>query len=149
MDPAVRPHFEELVLLVESAAVLLSPLQDVFEATPDASARRDPYGRLLNFIDAEISDVLLGIASALPTMIPADAAWAEEADPAEVHADVELLVRYVTVAAMASRQPDVPPAARRFFTEAEEGLRGWEDGMIGVLRRIDDLVLRPALEEAA
>ena len=50
---------------------------------------------------------------------------------------------------MASRQQAVPPAARRFFTEAEEGLRGWEDEMIGVLRRIDDLVLRPALEEAA
>ncbi len=149
VDPAARPLFEELIRQVEIAAAAVAPLHALFDGTPNPAERRDPYGRLLHFIDGDIHDLLCGIASDLPTLIPAGPQWAEEADPSEMHADAELFVRYLAVAAMAANHPDVPERARRLFAAAEATLRDWEADVTGALRRIDDLILRPALAGAA
>jgi hypothetical protein len=149
IDPAVRPLFTKLVRLVEHGVGALAPLQRVHDATPRASERRDPYGQLLNFIDGDLGDMISGIVSDLPQMIPADVRWAEEADPSEMHADVELIARYLAVARMAADHPAVPLEVRKLFVEADELLRDWESQMIRTLREIDDAVLRPILEAAA
>lgn len=147
--PEVRPLFEELVRQVELAAAALAPLQALYDDCPQGYDRRNAYGRLLNFIDGDISDVIRGIMSDLPVMIPAGPGWAEEADPSEMHADAELLVRYLAVGGMAAEHPAIPDSARRLFADVEDALRDWETNVTEALRRIDDLVLRPALENAA
>jgi hypothetical protein len=135
-----REEFTELAELVDLAGAQVTRLQRLYERETGVSERRDPWAQWLNFIDADVTDVMRAVSIDAACLVPGED-WLERADPVETEADVELLERYLSVASLAAEHREFPPEAREEMRGVMAALDGWAERMLAVVRRIETAYL--------
>lgn len=140
--------FAALAALVDNAGAELQKLQDLYEQDPTAADGRGAWAQLLAFVDGDLTDLMRGVSLDAAALMPGEG-WLERADPVEAEGDVELLVRYLTVARMAAEHAAVPPHARAAFREVGASLEGWGERTTRAIQRVAREFLIPARRETS
>lgn len=126
----------ELVALVCQAACEVFKLQALYERDVGAISRRDATAQLLNFIDGDLTDIFRSFTTSAAYLLYPRRSWAEKADPTETEGELDLVVRYLDIGAMAAESPHIPEDIRAVFREVGTALSGWGGHVQAVVARI-------------
>lgn len=126
-----------LLELVDAAGASLGRLQALFDRNPEPFGADSEWVHLFHFINDDLSDIFRTVAIGSSVLLRADE-LPDEADPTEVAADAELLVRYLAVALLAAEHPMAPREIREMFRIVGRDMEGWGGRITGEIRRIAD-----------
>jgi hypothetical protein len=142
-----RAPFVRLAELIDLAGLHTAKLQALLQAEhqetergPELSRVDKPWIVVLNFIDADVIDVLRGASSRAARLIPGPH-WEEEADPSESRAEVELFARYLEMLRLTTWSSDVPPNARDVIRQVASALDGWVEQVTDAIDAIEILLV--------
>lgn len=120
-----RVPLANLVDLCETAWHALRDLQYWAEANETRSHEADAYGCLLSFVDGDLVDVFRDFAGGVADLVPGWDGWESEADPEGVAADIDTVVRYLTVLHYAAQTAPVPEPFAVLVASVAERFTGW------------------------
>lgn len=123
--PAAGPYAVRLLDIVERGWLAVRELQSWIETEAVRARELGTYGHLLAFVDVDLVDVFRELAGGAADLVPGWDAWASEADPDGLLADVATFVRYVAVLSLAVRVAPVPAPFAELVESAAVRLRGW------------------------
>lgn len=120
-------------------------LQAIYERHSHLEADDTPTADFLAFIEGDVVDVYLTMASDAADLVPGWPGWMESADPGDMDGEAFLFARYVGVLRLAAQSPELEPEVVAGVETACSALAGWYDELAEILRVIDKEVLRPRL----
>lgn len=123
-------HGDYAIRLLDAVEAGWRPLRDLqswIEAEAARADEPDAYGHLLAFVASDVVDVFRELANGAAELVPGWEAWASEADPDGLLADVATFVRYVAVLNLAVRAAPVPAPFTARVESAAARLRGWDE----------------------
>lgn len=123
--PAAGPCAVRLLDVVETGWLAVRELQSWIETEAVRAQAAGAYGHLLAFVDVDLVDVFRDLAGGAAELVPGWDAWASEADPDGLLADVGTFVRYVALLNLAVRAATVPSPFAHLVESVAERLRGW------------------------
>lgn len=123
--PAIGRNAVRLLDIVETGWLAVRELQSWIETEAVRAQEPGAYGHLLAFVDVDLVDVFRELAVSAADLVPGWDAWASEADPDGLLADVGTFVRYVAVLSLAVRAAPVPAPFAELVKSVADRLRGW------------------------
>jgi hypothetical protein len=147
LDARTRPIFLALLDHVERGWQAFRPLQEWLEQSRgDVRMDPDDYAHLLSFVEGELSDTFMLIATGVVDVVPGWPGWEAEADPADVEGWAESFGRNLAVFRLACAGADVPEPFRRLALSVVRGLEAgrWSGQLPALLGPVAALVPTPA-----
>lgn len=140
-----RAMFTELLDHVERGWKHVRMLQIAYERLEHLARGEDDLAHFLDFIDADVVDLFRVVASDAADLVPGWEGWEEGADTGDMDGDMTVFIRYLHLLQLAAGASPIPAPLKETVDAAVAGLDGWLPRLVGLLRSIDDRVVRPSL----